>query len=81
MSYVICSNATGGGDCVARRYFGNFTARDYIAPLRRDYFGKYVCSGVLSFETIEKAKQYRERYDDIKAWYIREYDPCMNAIK
>lgn len=83
MCYVICSNPTGGGYYVARRYLGNFTARDYIAPLSRDYFGKYGCSDGLFFETVERAKQYLENNGGLipKTWHIREYDPCMNAVK
>lgn len=85
MSYVICSNSTGGGYYVARSYnYGGdkYAARDYIAPLYRDYFGKYTVSCAVEFETVDQARRYLTAHAGLipDTWHIRKYDPCMNAV-
>ena len=82
MCYVICSNPTKGGYVVCRNYLDKYRCRDYIAPLTRDYFGKYSQSAMLSFDTQEAAQRYLMGHNGLipHDWHIRKYDPCMNSV-
>lgn len=82
MSYIITSNGYAPGYNIARAYMGDFKARDFIAPLTRVFGGRLVPSQPLTFDTVEKAKEYLSRQRLVPdTWKITKYNVCMNAIE
>jgi hypothetical protein len=81
MGYVITSNGAKPGYIVERSYMG-YKARDYIAPLYYVYGGRLSCSGALTFDTIQAARNYLNGHNGLipDTWKICEYDPCSNNI-
>ena len=87
MNFIIVSlsvqiNPVRGGYYIARSYMGDFMARDYIAPVYKDYFGKLGCSQALCFETLEKARDYINNNGGLipNDWKIAKYNAFTNTI-
>lgn len=82
MGYVLTSNGAAPGYYVARSYIGDYKARDYIAPVYREFDKRLSCSQALVFETMKKAREYLNGYFGLipNTWIICEYDSCMNCI-